>query len=231
MTVPGALDWSPLWLSLQVAGFAVMLVLPAGTLAAWWLARSRCFAGKWLVETLLALPLVLPPTVVGYYLLLLLGHGTPVGRWLNEAAGVQLLFTLQGAAVAASVMAAPLYVRTAAVAFASVEPELLEAGRTLGATEGDLLRWVIVPLAYRGLLAAVALAFARALGEFGATLMVAGSIPGRTQTLPLALYASVQSGNERQSLGYTIVLTLVAVAALGCVGAYRSRIAALRGDL
>ena len=224
------LDWSPLWLSLQVAGAATLLMLPLGILAAWWMAHGRRFIGKGLIETLLTLPLVLPPTVVGYGLLLLFGRGTSWGKWLNDALGLHLLFTWEGAAVAAAVMALPLFVRTAAAAFAAVERELLEAGRTLGATERDLLAWVIIPLSYRGLLAALALAFARALGEFGATLMVAGSIPGRTQTLPLALYASVQSGDNPAALRYTLLLSLVAFALLGIVSAFQNRIAARRAE-
>jgi molybdate transport system permease protein len=223
-------EWSALWLSLQVAGAATLLMLPIGVLAAWWLAHGREFPGKGLIETLLMLPLVLPPTVVGYYLLLLFGRGTPVGRWINDSVGLQLLFTWQGAAVAASVMALPLFVRTATAAFASVDRELLEAGRTLGASERALLRHVIVPMAYRGLLAGLALAFARALGEFGATLMVAGSIPGRTQTLPLALYAAVQSGKDREAMGYTLLLSVVAFIVLSSVGLYQRRIAAGRAE-
>jgi molybdate transport system permease protein len=216
-------DLSPLWLSLQVAGVATLLTLPVGTLAAWWLAHGRSFRGKVLVETLLTLPLVLPPTVVGFYLLLVFGRGTALGRWINDSVGWHLLFTWEGAAVAAAVMALPLFVKTTAAAFASVEHDLVEVGRTLGATERVLLTSVIIPLAYRGILAGAALAFARALGEFGATLMVAGSIPGRTQTMPLALYAAVQAGRDREALLYTLLLSVTAFALLGSVGAYQSR--------
>jgi molybdate transport system permease protein len=223
-------EWSALWLSLQVAGAATLLMLPLGILAAWWLAHGRDFPGKGFIETLLMLPLVLPPTVVGYYLLLLFGRGTPLGRWINDSVGLQLLFTWQGAAVAASVMALPLFVRTATAAFASVDRELLEAGQTLGASERALLQYVIIPMAYRGLLAGLALAFARALGEFGATLMVAGSIPGRTQTLPLALYAAVQAGKDREAMAYTLLLSVVAFIVLGSVGLYQRRIAAGRAE-
>lgn len=223
-------EWSPLWLSLQVAVGATLLILPIGTFAAWRLAHGRRFPGKGVIETLLMLPLVLPPTVVGYYLLLLFGRGTAIGQWINDRAGLHLLFTWQGAAVAASVMAMPLYIRTATSAFASVEREMLEVGRTLGASENELLRHVIIPMSYRGLLAAFALAFARALGEFGATLMIAGSIPGQTQTLPLALYAAVQSGKDRQALAYTLVLSLVAFVLLGAVGLYQQRIATSRAE-
>ena len=143
---------------------ATLLMLPFGLAAAWWLAHARPFPGRTLVETLLMLPLVLPPTVVGFYLLLVFGRGTALGRWLNDTAHLRLLFTWEGAAVAAAVMALPLFVRTAASAFASVDAELLEAGRTLGAGELALLARVIVPLSYRGLIAGLALAYARALG-------------------------------------------------------------------
>lgn len=182
------------------------------------------------METLLALPLVLPPTVVGFYLLLLFGRGSAVGRWLNDVAGIRLLFTWEGAAVAAAVMAIPLYVRTASAAFAAIDRDLLDAGRVFGAGEATLLRRVIVPLAYRGTIAGLALAFARALGEFGATLMVAGNIPGRTQTLPLALYASVQSGEDSAAWTDTIVLSIAAFVLVALVSAYQSRVTRSRGD-
>jgi molybdate transport system permease protein len=222
-------DLTPLWLSLKVASAATLLLIPLGTLLAWWLARGRPFRGKALVETLLTLPLVLPPTVVGFALLLLLGRGTAAGAWVNDS-GLRLLFTWEGAAVAAGVMAMPLYVKSAAAALASVEVELLEAGRTLGASEGVLLRWVLLPLAFRGVLAGIALAFARALGEFGATLMVAGNIPGETQTLPLALYSAVQAGRDRQAWLYTGLLTAAAFTLMAAVGAWQSRISVGRGE-
>jgi molybdate transport system permease protein len=221
---------TPLPLSLLVAGAAALLAIGPGLWAAYLLGARRPFPGRALVETLLTLPLVLPPTVVGYGLLLLLGRGTPFGRWLNDTAGVRLLFTWEGAALAAAVMALPLFVRTAAAAFASVDSELLEAGRTLGASERALFFAVLVPLSYRGLLAAGTLAFARALGEFGATLMVAGSIPGRTQTLPLALYAAVQAGKDAEARTAALLLTAVAFAALGLVTVYGGRVARARGE-
>lgn len=230
MEPPAPPDLAPLWLSLRVALAATVLTLPLGILSAWWLGVSRPFRGKVLVETLLTLPLVLPPTVVGFSLLLVFGRGTAPGQWLNDSAGIRLLFTWEGAAIAAAVMALPLFVKTAAAAFAAVDPDLLEAGRTLGASESLLLRRVLVPLAYRGLLAGTALAFARALGEFGATLMVAGNIPGRTQTLPLALYSAVLSGENDDALLYTLLLTTVAFVLLGAVGAYQGRIATNRGE-
>ena len=217
-------------MSLQVAGVATLLMLPFGVAVSWWLAHGRSSRGKLIAETLVTLPLVLPPTVVGYYLLLALGRGTAVGRWVNDSLGLRLLFTWEGAALAAAVMALPLFVKTATAAFASVDNELLEVGRTLGAREATLLTQVIIPVSYRGVLAALALGFARALGEFGATLMVAGSIPGRTQTLPLALYAAVQAGKDREALTYTLLLSVAAIVLLGAVGAYQSRLAAQRGE-
>jgi molybdate transport system permease protein len=223
-------DLAPVWLSLRVAVAATLLTLPAGIVAAWWLSTGRPRRGRALIETALTLPLVLPPTVVGYGLLLVFGRGTEAGQYVNDRLGLRLLFTWQGAAVAASVMAFPLLVRTAEAAFRSVDAELLEAGRTLGATEAALLRHVVLPLAYRGVLAGVSLAFARALGEFGATLMVAGNIPGRTQTLPLALYGAVQSGNDNDAMLYALLLTALAWALLGAVGAWAGRVAVGRGE-
>jgi molybdate transport system permease protein len=222
---------SPLLLSFQVAGVATTAADPGGRGGAWWSGAGRPFRGKALVVTLLTdLPLVLPPTVVGFALLLVLGRGTAWGRWLNDAAGVRLLFTWEGAALAAAIMALPLFVKTAAAAFASVDADLVEAGRTLGAGEATLLWRVLVPLSHRGLLAGATLAFARALGEFGATLMVAGSIPGRTQTLPLALYAAVQAGKMRDALVYATLLFLVAFLLLAVVGTAGGRIATGRGE-
>jgi molybdate transport system permease protein len=225
------LDLSPLWLSLLVAFCATLLIVPIGLWGAWWLGvRCRSLRGRIVLETLLSLPLVLPPTVVGYGLLLVLGRGTALGRFMQDNIGVKLLFTWQGAAVAAMVMALPLFVRTGAAAMANVDRELLEVGRTLGATNFALFRHVLLPLSYRGLLAGLTLAFARALGEFGATLMIAGSIPGRTQTLPLALYAAVQSGDDRTALSYAVILTVFAAFTLASVAGYGERIARLRGE-
>ena len=211
-------DLSPLWLSLKVTLASVCLVVPVGLPLAALLAFRR-FPGKPLLETLLALPLVLPPTVVGYGLLLLLGRGSTAGRWLNDSAHVRLLFTWQGAALAAAAMALPLFVRSAAAALASVHPEMLEAAKLDGARNGASLLRVLVPLARRGIVAGLLLASARALGEFGATLMVAGSIPGVTQTLPLALYEAVQSGNDPDARLLAGGLALAALALVGITNA------------
>ena len=210
------MDLSALWLSLRVATTATLCLIVPGLWLAWRLARTRRRGLRVALDTVLALPLVMPPTVVGYALLLILGRGTSLGRWLNDTAGIRLLFTWQGAALAAGVMALPLLVRAAAVAFAAVETELLEQGRVLGASEATLFRAVALPLAWRGVLAGIGLAFTRALGEFGATLMVAGNIPGQTRTLPLALYDRVLLGDDPGALRLAAVLGALTLAL--CVG-------------
>lgn len=220
-------SFAPLWLSLLVTACAMVPVVVFGGAVAWWLVFGHGSRRvKTTVEIAATLPLVLPPTVVGYLLLLLLGRGTAWGRWLNDAAHVQLLFTWQSAVVAAAVMASPLFVRTLASALAAVDGELIEMARTQGATEREVFVFVVVPLAYRGFLAGFTLAFARALGEFGATIMVAG---GQAQTLPLALYNAVQIGNDSASLAYTLLLVAVAFVLLGAVAVWQTRLATGRG--
>jgi molybdate transport system permease protein len=228
-------DLSAIWLSLLVASSATIIVLPVALTAAWTTSgasgrRGRDGALVVLLEIALTLPLVLPPTVVGYGLLLLLGQGSAFGQFLNNRVGIHLLFTWQSAAIAAAIMALPLVFRTAEAAFRAVDPELLEAGRTLGASERRLFVTVLVPLAYRGLLAGATLGFARALGEFGATMMVAGSLPGRTQTLPLALYNAVQEGQSGDARFYALILAGVAAVLLGAISLWGGRIALGRGD-
>jgi molybdate transport system permease protein len=189
---------SPLQLSLLVTACATVLIILFGIPLAWVLARRR-FPGHVLVETLILLPLVLPPSVVGYYLLLGLGTGGPL-----DGAGVRLLFTWQAAVVAATVVGLPLMVKSARAAIGSVDPALENAARVCGSPEWEVFARITLPLARRGIIAGVVLGAARAFGEFGATLMVAGSIPGRTQTLPLAIYDAVQAG--RYSDAHMLVL-------------------------
>lgn len=202
--------WPALLVSLRVSLLAMLLIVPIGLWVSWRLAIRGPFRGRALLETLLFLPLVLPPTVVGYLLLLLFGRGTLVGQWLQDKTHLQLLFTWQGASVAAAIMSLPLFVRTVSAAFSSVESDLREMAQTLGASEGQILRKVLIPLSYRGVLAGTMLAFARAIGEFGATLMVAGSIPGKTETLSLALYSAVQAGEDRNALCLSLILLTTA---------------------
>jgi molybdate transport system permease protein len=197
--------WQPLFLSLQVIGVASLAILAVGLGLGIFLARTR-FPGQLLVSTVLNLPLVLPPSVVGYGLLLILGRGSPI----KEVFGINLLFTWQAAAIASTVVSLPLMVESTRVAIASVDPELEAAARTLGASELEVLWLISLPLAYRGVLAGFGLSIARGLGEFGATLMVAGSIPGRTQTLPLAIYDAVQMQDYQRANQMVLMMTVIA---------------------
>ena len=199
--------WPALGLSLLVTAVATLLIAAIGLPLSLLLARAR-FRGRVVVETLVLLPLVLPPSVVGFYLLIALGRGSPLVEWL----GINLLFTWQGAALASAVVGLPLMVQSARAAIAEVDPSVENAARTLGATELRVLWRVTLPLARRGILAGLLLGAARAISEFGATLMVAGSIPGRTQTMPLAIYDAVQ--NRQYDLANQMVLIMTALAFL-----------------
>jgi molybdate transport system permease protein len=186
-------DWFPIWLSLRVAIVSAILV----TITALPLARlmeKKHFVGRDLVEAFITLPLVLPPSVVGYGLLVLIGIHGPIGRLLSKF-GYSLVFTWIAVVIAATVVAFPLMYQSARGAFASVNPNLEKAARTLGAGEIRIFFTITLPLAWPGVMSGLVLAFARALGEFGATLMVAGNIPGQTQTIPLAIYFAVESGD------------------------------------
>lgn len=191
--MPDAL--TPLLLSLKVAGTATLIDLVLGTALGWAMARRR-FPGREWVDSALTLPMVMPPTVLGYYLLVLIGSQGPIGAWLLEHFGIRLIFTWQAAVIAAALVAFPLVYKAARTAFESVDPDLEDAARTLGIREWGVFWRVSLPLAWRGILAGLLLAFARALGEFGATLMVAGSIPGQTQTLSIAVYEAVEAGRD-----------------------------------
>lgn len=202
----------PLLLSLRVTAVATVLMVAAGLPLALLLARKR-FRGAALVEALILLPLVLPPTVVGYYLLLALGRGSPLAEWF----GWRILFTWPAAAIASAIVGLPLLVQSARAAIAGVDPALEQAARTLGSSEMEVLGRVTLPLARRGILAGLVLASTRALGEFGATLMVAGNIPGRTQTLPLAVYDAVQNRQYAQANAIVLLLTALAFLSLWAV--------------
>ncbi len=200
----------PLVLTLKVAGFATLLALAAGGLAGYLLARFS-FWGRDVLDAVCTLPMVMPPTVLGYYLIVVIGRRGWLGEWLWDTFGITLMFTWQGAVFAAAVVAFPLVFKSARAAFEGVDHQLENAARTLGASELRVLFRVTVPLAGRGILAGTMLAFARAMGEFGATLMVAGNIPGRTQTLSLAVYDAVQAGQD------DLANFLVIVTSLACV--------------
>ena len=193
-------EWSAVELSLQVALMATLVSLPAGIAMGYLLARGR-FWGKTLVETALSLPLVLPPVVTGYLLLVLLGRRGWIGQYLDQWFGIHLVFTWQGAALASAVMAFPLMVRAIRVAFGEVDIRLEQAARTLGAGPLETFLRVSMPLARRGIVAGAILAFARSLGEFGATIMIAGNIPGETQTIPLLIYSQANSPGGMESSG------------------------------
>lgn len=187
---------TPLLLTLKVAGLATVAAFLIGVALAWILSRRQFWGRDWL-DAALTLPLVLPPTVLGYYIIVLLGRNGWIGRWLYEQFGFTLMFTWQGAVVASSVVSLPLVFKAARSAFESVDHDFEKAARTLGLSETGVFFRISLPLAWRGILAGTMLAFARAMGEFGATLMVAGNLPGRTQTLSLAVYDAVQAGNDQ----------------------------------
>jgi molybdate transport system permease protein len=196
-------DWSPLWISLKVAGCATVFSVLLGLPLAYGLAKARFF-GRGLLEGAALLPLVLPPTVLGYALLVGLGQRGPLGQWLASVHH-PLVFTWQGAAVAASIASLPLFVTQARVALAAIDPDVVGAARTDGADFVRLAKDIYLPLARPGLIAGTTLAFARALGDFGATLMVAGDTPGQTQTMPIAIYDAVLSGDTHTAAVFTVI--------------------------
>jgi molybdate transport system permease protein len=207
----------PLLLTLKVAGWATLLVFVTGVAAAWVVARF-VFWGRELLDAAMTLPMVMPPTVLGYYLIVLIGRRGWIGQWLDERLGITLMFTWQGAVIAAAVVAFPLVYKAARAAFEDVNRQLENAARVLGAPEWQVFFRVTLPLAWRGILAGTMLAFARAMGEFGATLMVAGSIPGRTQTLSIAVYEAVQAGKDDMANFLVMVTSVVCITVLVASG-------------
>lgn len=205
--------WQVTWFTLGVAALSTLAILPFGVALAWLLAR-RDWPGKSLVETFVALPLVIPPVATGLLLLKLLGRRGPLGSWLEATFGWEIVFTWRGVVVATAVMSFPLLVRTARVAFEGVNPRLEQVARTLGAGPWRVFATITLPLAARGLIAGAVLAFARALGEFGATIMVAGFIPGQTATLALSIYHFVQLGRDTEALTLLSVSVIIAFAAV-----------------
>ena len=203
----------PLWLTLKVALIATVLAGVVGVGLAWWMARRR-FAGQSLVDAVLMLPMVLPPTVLGYYLIVLIGRNGVLGQYLDRWFGINLIFTWQGAVIAASIVSLPLVYKAARAAFEDADDRFAHAARTLGAGELEIFLRVSLPLAVRGIAAGLMLAFARAMGEFGATLMIAGNLPGKTQTLSIAVYDAVQAGNDAEALWLTLVISVVCLTVL-----------------
>lgn len=204
---------SPLWLSLHVAIVATILASILGVGCALWIAKSR-FRGKELLDTIFLLPMVLPPTVMGYYLIVLLGRNSVVGAWFEDVLGIRFMFTVHGAIVAAVVVAFPLIYKSARASFEEIPEVYTEVAQDVGAAPWVVFWFITLPLALRGIMAGVMLAFARALGEFGATLMIAGNQPGKTQTLSIAIYQAVQMGEYEKAWVLTAVVCLVCVGAL-----------------
>ncbi|MDR6212477.1 molybdate ABC transporter permease subunit [Paracidovorax wautersii] len=204
---------APLWLTLKIALLATLIAGVVGIALGWWMSQRR-FAGKDAVDALLMLPMVLPPTVLGYYLIVVIGRNGVIGKYLDSWFGINLMFTWQGAVIAAALVSLPLIYKAARAAFEDVDGRFLHAARTLGAGEFEIFLRVTLPLAVRGIAAGLMLAFARAMGEFGATLMIAGNLPGKTQTLSIAIYDAVQAGNDAQALWLTLVISVVCVVIL-----------------
>jgi len=192
-----------------VASVATVFVVVVGVAIAFFLARRR-FRGKEFLDTILTLPLVLPPTVTGYYLIVLFGRNGLVGRWLYEQMGWSIMFTWYAAVLASFVVALPLMIKTSRAAIESVDENFIRASYTLGHSEWWTALKVILPLARKGILAGAILSFARAMGEFGATLMVAGNIPGKTSTMPLAIYTAAGSGDRSQAAAMVLLFTVIA---------------------
>ena len=213
MSILSPSDYDAIRLSVQVAVAATLLSLPFGFLVAYLITFVR-FRGKVFIEVLVNLPLTLPPVVVGYFLLLLLGKHGWLGALLNNA-GIRLIFTLKAAVIASAFVGFPLLVRSLRVGMEGIDPELISASRTLGARWHDTLVTVILPLSLPGLFAGSSLMFARSLGEFGATIIVAGNIPGVTQTMPLAIYEYASSpGSEDMALTLCLVSVVISIVVL-----------------
>ena len=202
-------DLSPAWISIKVTLLSTVIIFFLGITIAW---RMSNYKGKWqgLLDGILTLPLVLPPTVVGFALLLLIGVNGPIGK-LFSLFNVKLVFTWYAAALASIVVAFPLMYKTACGAFEQIDPNILNAARSLGVSERKIFWRVTVPLARPGIAAATALAFARSLGEFGATMMVAGNIPGKTQSIPIAIYFATQDNNMRTALIWVAIIFVISL--------------------
>jgi molybdate transport system permease protein len=215
-------DWGPVLLSLRVAGTALIVVMVLGTLAARAMTRAH-FPGRDVIDGLLTLPLVLPPVVTGFLLLVLVGRNGPIGRFLQVTFDTQILFTATAAVMASAVVSFPLMYQSARAAFLAIDRGLEDAARTLGAREIRVFVTVTLPLAWPGLVAGIVLAFARALGEFGATAMVAGNIPGRTTTVPLAIYFLAEAGDLRTAGLYSLIISAACMALIVALNVWTRR--------
>ncbi|HWQ76608.1 MAG TPA: molybdate ABC transporter permease subunit [Syntrophomonas sp.] len=205
-------DLSPAWISIKITFVATVIIFILGLMAAWWMTNYK---GRWqgLLDSIFTLPLVLPPTVAGFGILLLIGRHGPVGELLNLF-GVNIIFSWYAAVIASVVVAFPLMYKTSKGAFEQIDSNILNAARTLGASERKVFWKVAVPLAWPGIAAATALSFARSMGEFGATLMVAGSIPGKTQTIPIIIYFATLGGDMRLALIWVLIILVMSLAVI-----------------
>ncbi|WP_147534856.1 molybdate ABC transporter permease subunit [Bacillus marasmi] len=200
--------WVPVKLSIEIASTAVIFALLFGVLAAFWMTKSS-FRGKTVIETVLLLPLVLPPTVVGFLLIMIFGSQSPVGKWIEDLFQQSIMFTWWAALIAAIIVAFPLMYQSVKTGFRSVDPDIEAAARIDGANNWQVFLFITIPLSIKSIISGTILAFARALGEFGATFMFAGNIPGKTQTIPIAVYIALDSGNT--SLAWMFVITMVLI--------------------
>ncbi|MBU8905034.1 molybdate ABC transporter permease subunit [Desertibacillus haloalkaliphilus] len=218
----GELNLFPLLLSLRVAGTATIITIIIGLPLAYYLSRSK---GKLadILDTMLTLPVILPPTVLGYYLLVLLGRQSKVGRFLEDTFGITIVFTPTGAVIAATIVSIPFTIKSAKAAFSSIDHNLLNAARVLGRSEFNLFFAVIIPLAWPGIVSGITLSFARALGDFGATLMVAGSIPGETMTMPIAIYDALLAGDRELANLLVLIMTVVSIVIIYIVNRLEKR--------
>lgn len=214
-------DWFPLVLSLKVAALATLLALAVGVALGWLFARKP-FPGSGLLEAACMLPLVLPPTVIGYGILVAVGRRSPLGQWLRERFDYSLIFSWHGAVLASAVVALPLVLKSASAAFSGIDRRLEAAASTLGQSRWSVFMRVTLPLAWPGILAGTLLAYARAMGEFGASLMVAGSIPNQTQTLSMAIYDAVQAGHDDLAMLLVITTSLLSIVILTVSNRYFS---------
>ena len=217
------MDWSPIWISMKTAFAAICITFFLGIFAAWAVVRMKKGRSRAILDGILTMPLVLPPTVAGFFLLYLLGVKRPIGRFFIEQFGIKIAFSWGAAVIAAVVISFPLMYRSARGAFEQVEPNLLSAARTLGMSEWKIFWKVLLPNALPGVVSGGVLAFARGMGEFGATAMVAGNIAGKTRTLPLAVYSAVAAGDMDSAYRYVLVIVVISFAVVVVMNAVSGR--------
>jgi molybdate transport system permease protein len=220
----GDVNLFPLFLSFRVALSATFFAFIIGLPIAYFLNRSNGRLAD-MMDTLMTLPIVLPPTVLGYYLLVLLGRQSFIGQFLEEKFDMTIVFTPTGAVIAALVVSIPFFIKSARLAFASIDPNLLNATRVLGRSEFNIFMTIIIPLAWRGIAAGITLSFARALGDFGTTLMVAGSIPNETMTMPIAIYDALLAGDRKLTNLLVIIMTVVSLIVLYTINRLEKKVA------